>query len=259
MDEIKEIKDVGKEIEKDIRKEVELSEKVIVKEAKKNANKALWVTGIVLVIIIAFIVTNGFGLFNKNVKTSLEIGNSPVLGDPDAKLIIYEFSDFSCPFCAAADGYGDNEIAILKKSYPDWQPPIPNIIKEYVETGKAKLVFKYYPGHGAGTASHLVGFCLNDQNLFWEFHNLAFQNQQDTISFDKMKALAQQLGANMTQLNNCLDSQKYNSKLTEDADMGTKNSVLGTPSFFIGNTKIEGARSFSYFKEIIDKELQNEQ
>lgn len=255
MDEIKEIKDIGKAIEQDIKKEVQLTEKVVTKEAKKNANKALWITGVVLVLIVAFIITNGFGIFDKHVKTNLQIGNSPVLGSPNASLVIYEFSDFSCPYCAAADNYGTNEIAVLKKADPNWQAPIPNIIKEYIETGKARLVFKYYPGHGAGTAAQLVGFCLNDQNLFWKFHDLAFANQKDTISFDKMRSLASQLGANMTQLNECLDSQKYNSKLTEDEAMARKNNLAGTPTFFIGESKIEGARSFSLFKQTIDSEL----
>lgn len=226
-----------------------------------ESNKALIITGIILAIFLAGIITNGFGFFNpKNSyptisNLSIEIVNAPVLGNPNAPITIYEFSDFSCPYCAAADGENPEIINYLKRADPTWQAPIPEIIENYVNTGKVKLVFKYMKGHGTGQPAELVGWCLNEQGLFWKFHTLAFANQNQTNSMDAMKNLGKYLGANTTTLSSCLDSNKYLPLLQSDNQEGINNGLKGTPSFIINDKLIEGAASFSEFKKIIDSEL----
>lgn len=228
----------------------------------KKSNLGLIITGVIIVILIVGLVTNGFGLFNKdnnnnpnNAAIPLAIGVSPVLGNDSAKVTIYEFSDFSCPYCEAAEGHNEQIATQLRANDPTWQAPIPLIVQNYVNTGKVKLVFKYTPGHGTGVPSHLVAWCLNDQNLFWQFNDKAFANQADTGDLNKMNTLAQSLGANMTKVQSCLDSQKYNYLLDADTQMGAANGVSGTPTFFINGRIIEGAQSYSAFKKIIDEEL----
>ncbi len=210
------------------------------KQAKKPDKTPIIIIAAVIVFTI-FLLTNGFGFFNKTPagEIPLSIGDSPILGNTNAPLTIYLFSDFSCPFCKRAS----------------LDEPVPQIIKNYIDTGKAKLVWKYFPGHGKGEPAQLVGFCLNEQDLFWEFHELAFQNQEKTNNLNNMKALAQQLNANMPALNECLSSKKYNSALTEDTDIGKSNGISGTPTFVINERIVEGAVSFQTIKAVIDKEL----
>jgi len=231
---------------------------------KQDSNKALWITGIVITILLIGLITNGFGFFNKTSSNStangnipLSIGSSPVLGNENAPVTIYEFSDFSCPYCAAAVGYNLEITAQFKAQNPSWTAPIPGIIENYVSTGKAKLVFKYTSGHGAGTAAHKVAFALNDQNpdLFWKFHDLAFANQNDVGDLEKMKALAESIGADMPALNTYLDSNKATFLMQQDSQMSEANGVTGTPTFFINGKIVEGAVSYSTIKSIIDKEL----
>jgi len=100
-----------------------------------------------------------------------------------------------------------------------------------------------------------VGWCLNDQDLFWEFHDLAFEEQVDTGSLSKMKDIAEGLGANMDALDECISSKKYNSLFNEDSAMGESNRVSGTPAFIINGKLVSGAQSFKVLKEIIDNEL----
>lgn len=229
----------------------------------QKANKTLIIAGGIIAILIAGLLTNGFGLFSKGPtggaggvgSIPLEIGNSPVLGNANAPVTVYIFSDFSCPFCSAAAGYNEQVQKELKGRDANWQPAIPNIIKDYVDSGKVKLVFKYFPGHGAGGAAHLVSLALNNQGLFWKFHDLAFANQADTGSMSKMKDLAKQLGADMSLLEQDLKNNDYQAQLKEDTNMGNANGVSGTPSFFINGRKLEGAQSYSEFKMIIDGEL----
>ena len=214
----------------------------------KQANKTLYIALAVIVILIIGLFTNGFGLFGKSSNSvtvipnpQLEIGNSPVLGNPDAKVTIYEFSDFSCPFCAAADGENQQYMNSLKSQVKGWEPPVPNIIEEYAKTGKAKIVFKYLKTHGTGQAAHVVASGLKKQSdtLFWQFHELAFANQADTGDIIKMKALAQQLGANITQLDEYIASGAFNSEFENDKNMAIANGVQGTPSFIIGNILVD--------------------
>ena len=239
-----------------------MSEEIKIKEQfHKENNKALWITGVIIAIFVLGLITNGFGLFNKNPNDNptsdiqLSIGNSPVLGNENAPITIYEFSDFSCPYCAAANGKNPAIISQFKSSNPNWEAPIPSVIEDYVNTGKAKIVFKYASGHGTGRAAHIVALALNEQELFWKFSDLAFQNQEDTEDLVKMKALAEQLGANMTKLESDIANNNYDALLSLDEKMAEANGVTGTPTFFINGKKIDGAASFSEFKKIIDSKL----
>lgn len=228
---------------------------------EEEANKALWIAGSVIAIVVLALFTNGFGLFNKDDDNrgggivTLSIGQAPTLGSAQAPVTIYEFSDFSCPYCAAAAGENQEIISAFKARDASWEAPVPAIIKKYVEAGKVRLVFKYYPGHGSGNAAHLVGWCLNDQDKFWEFHDKAFAQQSDVASLSKMKSLAQEVGADMTRLDACIDAGTYAPLLKEDAAMGAANGVKGTPAFFVNGKMIEGAEGFAVFEQLIEKEL----
>lgn len=187
---------------------------------------------------------------------NIPIGNSPVLGNANAKLTIVEFSDFSCPYCGAASGQSKDYVDAMKSKYSGWEPAIPGIIRDYVNTGKAKLVYKYSMGHSGGHPATLVGFCLNDQNLFWEFHDKAFAAQADVENLDKMRAIAQSLGADMTKLNACLDSKKYDSKLDDDESLGQSIGLSGTPAIYANGILVaHGAESYSDVKKAIDAVL----
>ncbi len=227
---------------------------------KQSSNRTVIITGVIVIILAVGLFTNGFGILGRTVSDPngvLSIGNSPVLGNLDAPVTIYEFTDFSCPFCAAADGNNPQLENALKANDPSWEAPLPLIEEQYVKTGKVKIVFKYSPGHGTGEPAHLVALALQEQGLFWEFYDQAFANQEDTQDLVKMKDLARQIGANMTQLETSLSQNlsKYKAQLKEDTQMARGAGVRGTPSFIINGQKIEGAASFSEFKTIIDNQL----
>lgn len=229
----------------------------------QDSNKALWISGAVIFLLVLGLFTNGFGLFNKNNNKTenpgefiaLSIDNSPVLGETSAPVTIYEFSDFSCPYCASAAGYNEPGIEALKADDSTWSSPIKGIKERYVKEGKVKLVFKYFPGHGTGIVAHSVAWCLKDQNLFWEFHDKAFEQFTITSDIEKMKEIASDLGANSTQLEKCLTEGKYDLMFKQDKAMGTSNGVKGTPTFFIGGKSYSGAISFDVLKSAVDSAL----
>ncbi|MDP2860850.1 MAG: DsbA family protein [bacterium] len=177
----------------------------------------------------------------------------PTKGSKDAKLTITVFSDPSCPFCAAAAGYSAT-VDYLKKNDPTWTAPVPGIIKEYVNTGKVRLVFKYYPGHGTGEEAMKYLWCANDQGKFWELHDEEFANQEklDKASLD---GYVKKLGLDSAKIAECLSSGKYDGFAAKETEDGKLAQVSGTPGFFIGDKSFPGAYSFATLKVAIEEEL----
>lgn len=220
--------------------------------------KNLWKYFAVVVIAVAIIA--GFVYFNKPKADGVEIpvsAQDPQIGNTDAKVTVVEFSDYSCPFCAAASGYNEEMVSYMKERSPNWEPIVSNLMKDYVDTGKVRFVAKYSQGHSGGHPAQLVAWCLNDQSseLHWEFYKLAYENLNDVENLTKMKTLAEGLNADMAELNECLDSGKHDSRFNEEQSQGANAGVRGTPAFFVNGKMIVGAVPYSQFKAIVDEAL----
>lgn len=178
--------------------------------------------------------------------TPMDISKEPFKGSASAKVALIEFSDFQCPFCGRYD----------KDTYPQ-------LIKEYVDTGKVKYVWRDYPldfhqnAEKAAEAAH----CAGEQGKFWEMHDRLFANQQNIALADLPKH-AEALGLTTTLFQSCLDSGRYAVQIKKDiADAGTAG-ISGTPSFLLGvvqpngsvkiTKKLVGAKPYSEFKTAID-------
>lgn len=180
-------------------------------------------------------------------KVKIVLNNDEhVLGNPKAKVTIVEFSDFQCPFC---------------RSF--WEGAYVQIKTQYIDTGKAKLVFKHFPlaFHSMAVPSALATECASEQGKFWEMHDKLFQEQaklgENTVAYTNtnLKKWAAQLGLNAGQFNSCLDADKYGTRITSDQDYGTTVGVGGTPTFFVNGNRIVGAQPFAAFKALIEEEL----
>jgi len=179
-----------------------------------------------------------------------------VLGEAKAPVTIFIYSDPSCPYCAAADGGNKEVMDYLKSGMPTWTPPIPGIIENYVNSGKVRLVYRYYPGHGSGEEAMKILYCANEQGKFWELHKAIADKQSVVADAAKVKELASGVGADVAKINSCLDSKKYDAKIQSDVSIGTKSGVNGTPAFFVNKVLVSGAQPFSEFKKVIDAALQ---
>lgn len=170
---------------------------------------------------------------------NLDLGTDAVLGDPNAPLTIYEWSDFECPFCG--------------KFYTE---TLPTLITDYVDTGKVNMVFMHFPlsFHPQAKPSALASECANDQGKFWEYHDLLFENQA-SLSADNYVKWATDLGLNTQTFNECMSSGKYNSLIDEEFSLGQEYYITGTPGFIVGNIKLSGALPADVFKQVIDSQL----
>lgn len=170
-------------------------------------------------------------------------GHLPILGNKNAKVSVIEFADFQCPFC--------------EKFYQEIEK---NLIKDYVDSGKAKFAFRHYAFLGQeSTDAALASECANEQEKFWEYHNYLYEHQagenQGAFAKDKLKEFAIALGLNSTQFNECLDSAKYKNNVDKDLSEGGTAGVNGTPATFVNGILISGAVPYAEIKAEIEKAL----
>jgi|GEM_PF-2599025 len=105
--------------------------------------------------------------------------DDPARGDEAAPVTIIEFSDFLCPYCAAGAGFREQDVqAALKERSPGWEAAVPGVIRDYVDSGKVRLVFKALPFHGEPALKLAVAsLCAKEQGKYWEMHDAIFGNQ----------------------------------------------------------------------------------
>lgn len=178
----------------------------------------------------------------EQVKKDLKMGHFPVQGDNNAKVTIVEFSDFECPFCG--------------RFYTD---TLPQLKKDYIDTGKVKLYYRHYPlpFHPKAVPLALAAECANDQDAFWKMHDKIFDNNATvaTMTDDQIKQWGVDLGLDATTFNNCYDNKTHQKNIDDDNAAGVAVGVSGTPTFYINGKQLVGAQPFAAFKAIIDEEL----
>lgn len=167
--------------------------------------------------------------------------DAPTLGGKHAKVVLQEFSDFQCPFCARALPI----LATLRREYGD----------------KIKLVWRDYPlpihadAALAAQAAREV-FTQAKSDKFWAYNELLFKNQSALSRADLEKYAEQIGGVNMQKFRAALDNQTHAARVKADVDAYTSSgSHLGTPGFFINGRLLEGALPIEAFRAMIDREL----
>lgn len=186
---------------------------------------------------------------NQEVTMSLFTANaSPYLGDENAPITLVEFGDYQCFFC--------------NKFFHETEPAI---LKNYVETGKVKIIFKDFPIIGPDSiAAANAAHCANDQGKFWEYHDTLFNNwggeNNDWASSENLLKFAQSIELNEESFVKCMVEKKYNQVVTSSNNDAKTLGLTGTPGFFIIGpdnqiTKIPGAQPYESFQKIFEYEL----
>ena len=177
------------------------------------------------------------------------LNGSPILGDPNAPITLVEFGDYQCHYCN-----------VFFQSIEE------DIIKNYVETGKVKIIFKDYNiiGPDSINASH-GAHCANEQELFWEYHDILYSNWEGEnngwASSNNLRIFAEEINADVDKWTECMN-EKTHSKVIIDSNNDAKSLELtGTPAFFVINSngevsKLFGAQPFEIFEKVFDKELE---
>jgi protein-disulfide isomerase len=213
----------------------------------------LGVIGAVIVGGISFIAMNPDSISADNSQNegfSLDTQNgSPVLGSPSAPVTIVEFGDYQCPFC--------------KRWNTNTKPPIE---ENFIETGKAKLVYVDLAIIGRDSIkAHAGSYCADEQGLYWQYHDYMYANQghenNGWTNSNNLKSLVSGLDGIDTDLfAQCLDSGKYEQRVRDNTNIAKSAGASSTPSFIIigpsGNSvSITGAQPYSAFEQVIEDML----
>jgi len=209
---------------------------------------------IIGVVVVAIVIGIAASYSSPSETVNLDMGRthgtistamgSPILGDPSAPITIVEFGDYQCEQC-----------------YAWFHETKPAIVRDYIDTGKANLVFVdlAFLGKDSIPAS-MATYCAEDQGMYWEYHDLLYNSQEHVdngwANSERLKAFAFSLDLDMELFESCLDSGKYSKRVQYNIQQAKDNGVRGTPGFFIvgpdGQQKIGGAQPFSVFKNVLD-------
>ena len=175
--------------------------------------------------------------------------SSPALGSENAPVTIVEFGDYQCEAC-----------------YHWFHNTRDTLIDNYIETGKAKLVFVDLPflGRDSPKAAQ-ASYCAEDQGQYWEYHTMLYTFQDGLpdsgwADRDRLNSFAFSLDMNMDEFNDCMDSSKYAKRVKANYDEAVKNGVQQTPTFIIISQdgtieKFAGAQPYSVFAATIEPML----
>ena len=210
-----------------------------------------------IVIVVAIVFTSFQSGWDNNpggmaIKTALTINlenGSPVLGSESAPITRVEFGDYQCESC-----------------YDWFHNTRSTLIDNYIETGKAKLVFLDLPflGRDSITAAQ-ASYCAEDQGKYWEYHTILYTFQDGLpdsgwADRDRLNSFAFSLDMNIDEFNDCMDSSKYKIRVKANYDEAVKNGAQSTPTFILisqdGKTEMfAGAQPYSVFAATIESML----
>ncbi len=200
------------------------------------------------------------GLFNdKNI----------VFGKKESKVLFVEFSDPSCPYCHVASGKNPdlNKQAgaqfTMEKDGGTYVPPVPEM-KKLVDSGKAAFVWLYANGHGNGELGTKALYCAKEKGKFWEVHDLLMSAAGYDLMNNKVKNDVSKAGdmadflksaVKADDMKKCLESGKYDDRISGDMAIAQQIGFKGTPSFFVNTTNFAGAYSYKDMASTVEEAL----
>ena len=171
------------------------------------------------------------------------------LGSASATVTIVEVGDYQCEMCKL------------------WfEKTRPQIIDNYVDTGKVNLIFIDMPFLGQDSLPAAVAtYCADDQDKYWDYHVKLYQLQQHVddgwANADRLSAIAFSLDLNMDVFDECMESKKHYDRVDFHKQKAKNDfGANSTPTFVIVNTagdseKIVGAHPYSTFEKVINSML----
>lgn len=173
-------------------------------------------------------------------------------GDPNAGVVVIEFSDFECPYCSLFT-----------------EQTLSQIDENYMQTGKIFWVFKHFPlsNHPHAPLAAAAAECAGDQGKFWEMHDLLFADVQAWATSNQsevLNGLAGQLELDADQFAACLESDEAMQRVNDDLRSG-QGIVSATPSFIVWNHKLgllaspeqtRGALPWEFFDQLLTQAVQ---
>ena len=165
-----------------------------------------------------------------------------IFGDPNAPVTIVEYASLTCSHCATFH----NSV-------------LPELTEKYIDTGKVRLVFRDFPLNGLAMAGAMLARCApGDRGK--AMIKVMFGQQatwvQSQSPIEPLTSYAKLAGMSEDDVNACLENENIMSAIREGQETATNlYKIQATPTLFIEDVKVEGARPFDYIAEIIEDKL----
>lgn len=153
-------------------------------------------------------------------------GNQHTLGNPEAEIVIVEFSDFQCPACKSTE------------------PLVKTVVDQY--SADVKLIYRHFPLSSIHTNAQLAAQASEvaaDYGQFWQMHDLLFENQSvwSSMSVEEAKEqfaqYASQLQIDKSEFSSKIESDEIKQRVYDDLADANKLNLPGTPSIFVNGIK----------------------
>jgi protein-disulfide isomerase len=159
------------------------------------------------------------------------IGNSPVTGSLKSKIVLVEFSDYQCPYCAEAN----------------------KTLKQFMEKhqDQVTLVYKHFPLtqiHAEAVPAAKAAWAANQQGKFWEYSDALFSDQKQ-LSEAKYLDIATNLKLDLDKFKS--DRTLADNEIIKDMQLGQKLGLTGTPFFVMNGESLSGAVQLSEMEEVL--------
>jgi protein-disulfide isomerase len=158
-------------------------------------------------------------------------------GNPEAPVVIVEFSDFQCPYCRSVE------------------PTLKKLLAKY--EGRVSLAFRDLPlrdMHPQAQLAAQASRCAGEQGHFWEYHDRLLENP-NKLSREGLVEQARGLRVDEKQFDSCLASGRYKAHIEQERQLGLKAGLTGTPGFFINGSMLSGNLPQEAFERTIEAEL----
>jgi protein-disulfide isomerase len=164
-------------------------------------------------------------------------------GNANASVVITEYTDYECPFCAK---FTLNTLPLLQN--------------DYIETGKVLFIMKDYtiPNHKYAQKAAEATYCAGDQreDAFWEMHVKLYENQ-DNLEIEDLMRYAEEIGLESNSFNNCLDIDKYKNLILRNRQEGIDLDITATSTLIINDEKVAGLQPYEDLVKIIETQIKN--
>jgi protein-disulfide isomerase len=158
------------------------------------------------------------------------------LGSQDAPNVIVEYASMTCPHCAQFD-----------------KVVFPELKTKYIDTGKARLIFREFPLDGLAARASMLARCAGPDRYF-PMIDVMFQTQSTWVvegpeALDHLLQLARQAGFSKEKFDACLADKDLFKKIVDERQRANdKFQVDSTPTFFVNGKRMSGEHQLKDFE-----------
>ena len=209
----------------------------------KSAKSTLLWGGVLLAIVASVLIVVRYSEPQVSGNVNAEAGEIAegdwIDGNPDADVVLIEYSDFQCPACRSTE------------------PRVKSVLEEYGDD--IAFVYRHFPlrsihrnAERAAQAAEAAGL----QGQFWEMHDKLFEQQSLWGGQSDPTAMfveyAEELGLNVQQFEEDLDSTEVRQAVADDLAVASSAGLNSTPTFYLNGEPLKNPASEAVFKQIIE-------